>query len=424
MKWQIIQGDSLDALRLMADDSADSLVCDPPAGIGFMGRDWDRDKGGRDQWIAWLAAILREAYRVLKPGAHGLVWALPRTSHWTGMACEDAGFEVRDKVVHLFGSGFPKSLNLGNGWGTALKPAAEDWWLIRKPLRGTVAANVQQFGTGALNIEGCRIASNDGFERAWDQPVRTNVGAKGGAYITVGVQHAVDISANKPSGRWPAHLVLSHTPDCTDDACAAGCAVAMLDEQSGMSKDGVAVHRNGHDETKRGYDGGWGVGPRPDQGYGGQGGASRFFYCAKPSSAEREVGCDGLPKSGAGELVDRQEGSAGMSSPRAGAGRTSAGRGNTHPTVKSVDLMRWLVRLITPPNGIVLDPFAGSGTTGIAALLERCRFVGIELDPHHADICRARISAAERGDIHTTSDGSTKLREPDDPRQVSLLDLA
>lgn len=433
----------------MPDESADSLVCDPPAGITFMGKAWDNDKGGRDQWIAWLAAILREAYRVLKPGAHGLVWALPRTSHWTGMACEDAGFEIRDKVVHLFGSGFPKSMDVskaidkaagvterpvvgekrgadrlrnqttdGNrdngetwgkevnrdpfvraavtdaarqwqGWGTALKPSVEDWWLIRKPLRGTVAANVQQFGTGALNIEGCRIASDDGFEKAWDRPVRTNVGAKGGAYITTGVQHAVDISANKPSGRWPAHVVLSHEADCTDSVCAAGCAVAMLDEQSATA--------------------------------GEEDGASRFFYCAKPSSAEREVGCDSLPKSSAGELVDRKEGSAGMSSPRAGAGRTSAGRGNTHPTVKSVDLMRWLIRLITPPEGIVLDPFAGSGTTGIAALLERCRFIGIELDPRHAAICQARIEAADRGDIHSTRDGDTKLREPDDPRQLSLL---
>ena len=404
--WSVVEGDCLEQLRKFPAESVDSLVCDPPAGISFMGREWDSNKGGRDRWIAWLASVLREAYRVLKPGAHGLVWALPRTSHWTGMACEDAGFEDRDKVVHLFGSGFPKSMDVskvidkaagvterpivgekrgadrllnqttdGNrdngetwgkevnrdpfvraavtdaarqwqGWGTALKPAAEDWWLIRKPLHGTVAANVQQFGTGALNIDRCRVPidpeSDASQLRTMKRSKRTSGDGWGMSTVSGDVPQVVS-----PSGRWPAHLVLSHTLDCTEDTCAAGCAVALLDEQSG---------------------------------------ASRFFYCAKPSTTEREAGLDDLQAKQRDETRDPD--APGGNNPR---NRGVQPRKNHHPTVKSGKLMRYLVRLVTPPGGIVLDPFAGSGTTGIAAMLEGLSFVGIEKDPEYAKIAIARI---------------------------------
>src|SRR5579885_2104796 len=212
-RYSISKGDSLELLKGLPNNSIDSLVTDPPAGVSFMNKSWDDDKGGRKQWIAWLASILEECYRVMKPGAHGLVWALPRTSHWTATAIEDAGFEIRDRISHIFGTGFPKSLNVskeidkklgakrekgtpyvtpeGNdltthnnwgsgerrqpmvtepvtdeakqwdGWGTALKPAMEDWWLIRKPLEGTVAGNVLKWGTGGLNIETSRIPTGE-----------------------------------------------------------------------------------------------------------------------------------------------------------------------------------------------------------------------------------------------------------------------
>ena len=211
---ELLQGDCLEKLKLLDDNSIDALVTDPPAGIGFMGKEWDKDKGGRDGWIAWLTEIMVEAMRTMKPGAHGLVWALPRTSHWTATALENAGFEVRDCVYHLFGSGFPKSLNVGKavdklqgnereitgiekvdigmqggsmhsgrsvnvierettkgtspyeGYGTALKPAVECWWLVRKPLaESTVAKNVLAYGTGGLNIDGSRIESDGGHKR-------------------------------------------------------------------------------------------------------------------------------------------------------------------------------------------------------------------------------------------------------------------
>jgi site-specific DNA-methyltransferase (adenine-specific) len=534
----IATGDSLHWLQTLPDASFDALVTDPPAGIGFMGKAWDGDKGGRDQWIAWLAAILREAHRVLKPGAHGLVWALPRTSHWTGMACEDAGFDVRDIVTHLFGSGFPKSTRIdrdqafcqcdapahnaacrdreplqpdhidkdpaacdgalqpasarhlsdkaqdsradcpqhhdlhgeqprqppkdaqehppsqedapkrnhscgredgsgceqgrspyparctdrpastgfatqtaptsspdilenrrplrktdsdtaqqerrntnkdgfalpyrldttsfstcqvcgkpvAKGWGTALKPAVEFYFLIRKPVKGTVAANVLRYGTGALNVDGCRIG-----DEVRHNPSCMNDGGTVAAFLTAGGE----TDGREAVGRWPAHLVLS------------GDAPAMLDAQAGQSP-------------------------------GESDGVSRFYYCSKAATDEREAGLDDLPLRTAAELVGRTEGSAGMNSPRAGAGASSNGRRNIHPTVKPIDLMRWLCRLVTPPGGLVIDPFTGSGTTGVACVLEGFNFTGCELDPAHVAIAQRRIAAAQAHRFVVT-DGSTKV---------------
>lgn len=360
----------------------------------------------------FLGHVFRECLRVLKPGGHALVWALPRTSHWTGAALEDAGFEVRDVITHIFGSGMPKSNKSGGpGTGTGLKPASEHWILTRKPLIGTIAKNVAEFGTGAMNIDGCRIEHASPEDFAKHKAGVDAIKARGGS-MDHSWKNSSDLSgANEVTtlGRWPANIVLSHGEDCekrpctTADAhCAAGacptcaedpigcapdCPVAMLDAQSGDRPGMSGGGRHRPDATP----GVFGAIDCTHTARGDSGGCSRFFYVAKPSTREREAGCGHLPRKSAGELVDREEGSAGIDNPRAGAGRTSKGRANHHPTVKSIALMRWLVRLILPPGGIVLDPFCGSGTTGCAVVLGGGHFVGIDMDAEYVEIARARI---------------------------------
>lgn len=453
--YRLILGDCAERLRELPDCSVDALVTDPPAGIGFMGRAWDKNKGGRDQWVAWLSGVMSEALRVLKPGAHGLVWALPRTSHWTGMALEEAGFEIRDRLAHLFSTGFPKSLDVGKaidaaagverevvghkggrynspgtdikggrliggdpgkllglgnitapateaakkweGWGTALKPSVEDWWLVRKPFPGTVAANVLEYGTGALNIDGCRVASGKDHAEKCASVVGLDSNRNGNCYGEMTGQREDSYSA---AGRWPPHLLLSHAEGCKclfsgdagpeDWRCVEGCAVLELGRQSGESTSigGRIGNKDGGIAVPCGrYEAG-------DPGFGDTGTAARFFpqfhYAPKPCRAERDAGIVRAAHRTAGEATGRADGSAGLDSPRAGAGRTSGAR-NHHPTVKALDLMRWLVRLITPPGGIVLDPFMGSGSTGCAALMEEFSFIGIEAEAEYMALAEQRI---------------------------------
>jgi len=389
-------GECLEGLRQMPAASCDSLVTDPPAGIGFMGKDWDKDKGGRNAWIAAMVPIARECLRVLKPGAHGVVWALPKTSHWTATAFEDAGFEIRDVVTHHFGTGFPKSKSL-------LKPATEHWILVRAsgPLR-------------ELEIDTCRIGTSDTIA-PFGSP-RESVGG-----ILNGTERPREQFEQNPAGRWPANLVLSHSDACVQfgtrkvkangaigaetstaalprantvlgkDArlrgewkpygedgteevaawnCVAGCPVRELDEQSGELRPGnYPSKRRGIGFTENG--GGENTGTEGEARATEAGGASRFFYCAKPSTKEREAGLEL-------QIV-------------AGALSTPQKRVNVHPTVKSIALMTWLIRLVTPPGGTVLDPFMGSGTTGAAALKNGFRFIGIEREAEYAPIARARI---------------------------------
>lgn len=340
MPQLLVHGECRSVLEELAPECVDSLVTDPPSGIEFMNMEWDSDHGGRDAWVRWLAEIMGECLRVLKPGSHGLVWALPRTSHWTAWACEDAGFEVRDRVSHIFGTGFPKSYN-GKWGGTALKPAVEDWWLVRKPLQGTLRKNWAEFGTGALNIKACRVGP-----------------------------------------RWPAHLVL-------DEAAAL-----QLDEQSGWLKSGKVKGGTAR-KSRRGVAYESPLSARTGgETYGDAGGASRFFYVAKPTRKERDAGCEHLPKRSGGEATSRKDGSAGLKNPRAGAGRNGGAR-NVHPTVKGIALMRWLCRLVTPDGGMILDPFTGSGTTGLAAAIEGFGFMGIEQKAEYVKIAHARSSAVQ-----------------------------
>jgi len=411
----IYQGDCLKVLKTLKRESVDALVTDPPAGISFMSEAWDSDKGGRDQWIAWMRDVMKECKRVMKPGAHGLVWALPRTSHWTAMALEDAGFEVRDVITHLFGSGFPKSLDISkaidkaagakrevigsykatgtarrkggigaetasalggyeavndrieqtapstdaakkwSGWGTALKPASEHWILVRKPLREhTIVDNVLRHNAGGINIDAGRVNSgpSSSVEMRKGKAPKESIGASG--WVTP----ARPASWNEPRagellGRFPANLVLSHSEDCTEKKCEASCAAKALDEQSGP------------------------------------GGASRFFYCAKISSSERNAGLEEMSKkpSGAyGKFAGDGRGRQTEHTPSA----------NTHPTVKPKSLMGYFIKLVTPPGGTVLDPFSGSGSTGVAAIENGFKFVGIEREPEYVEIANKRLEKASR----------------------------
>ena len=403
-EWQILSGDCLDVLRRLPADCIGAMVTDPPAGIGFMGRSWDKDHGGRVEWIAWLRSIMQECLRVLKPGAHALVWAIPRTSHWTATAIEEAGFEIRDVVTHHFGTGFPKSLNLEkagageswHGWGTALKPATEHWILARKPLATTVAANVLAHGTGGINVDACRIGYADAADMDQARVPQPTFGVDKGNVLNFAAGEGRNGETFDPSkGRWPANLVLSHSPECmeaiggTPRACVPGCPVAEIDAQSGTLKSGAKRPTEGRQGDVV-Y--GKGLGSAPSTA--SEGTASRFFYVAKPSTSEREEGLAHLPKKTGADITNRDEDSAGINNPRAGAGRTSAGRANHHPTVKSIALMSWLIKLVSPPGAIVLDPFAGSGSTGVAAVLNGWTFLGIEKEEEYAVIARARIEHA------------------------------
>lgn len=371
--YALFNTDCREVLPYVPDCSIDSLVTDPPAGIAFMNKVWDDPQGWkesecvsstREGFIIQMTAVFRECVRVLKPGGHALVWALPRTVGWTHRAIEDAGFEIRDCLTHVFGQGFSKTGDLGkkdeslSGLSTSIRPAHENWILARKPIvERTVVANVAAYGTGALNIDACRI------ERHTDD--RTEYGIDGdecsewtsNTYgLKSGSRGAYSVH---PKGRWPTNFILSHSPECEGGACAADCPSAELDRQSGDS----CSHR-GRARSSRNSGEGWGMRHTGAE-YNDTGGASRFFFCAKASRKDRDFG---LPD----------------------------GIRNTHPTVKSTNLMRYLVRLITPINGQVLDPFMGSGSTGVAALLEGFRFTGMERDESYYEIAEARVTSANR----------------------------
>lgn len=454
----ILHGDCRQQLATLPDCSVDAIVTDPPYELGFMGKKWDASG------IAYDHEVWTQCLRVLKPGGHLCAFGGTRTYHRMTCAIEDAGFEIRDSLHWLYGSGFPKSLDVSKaidkaagakrevlgqrstnrnrpiterwdksarpatsigipgqhaddgivvdvtapatdaavrwaGWGTALKPAHEPIVLARKPLVGTVATNVMEYGTGALNIDATRVPAPDGV------PQFSHKGELAANCYGDGLHGSTSLGTRDyATGRWPANILLTHGPECADE-CAPGCPIATLDAQSGQSVDGVAVNRNGHDPARRGYAGGWGTDPRPDQTYGGAGGASRYFatttwdpeldvpflYVAKPSRLERNAGLDGMP-----EQVTNQAtppGTPGAGSPRPGANRNGA-TANFHPTVKPVALIRYLIRLITPPDGTVLDPFLGSGTTAVAAILEGRQWIGCELTDDYLPIIEARVAHA------------------------------
>jgi DNA modification methylase len=432
----IHHGDCLEVVAGMESESVDAIVTDPPYGLGFMGKEWDALPPG----LPWAEQCLR----VLKPGGHLVAFGGSRTYHRLAVAIEDAGFEIRDQLQWLYGSGFPKSLDVSKaidkaagaerevvgpkmrpdgktvasaapngpgtnfvdddrpwkhdmeavlrnqsitapatpdaqkwqGYGTALKPAHEPIVLARKPLSGTVASTVLEHGTGALNIDGCRVGT--GGDKT---PAPTKRRDSSPWFTTADREN---LGGNDSLGRWPANLILDEV------------AGAVLDGQSGEGKSGVAVQRNGGGQAIfGGISGGTNAaGERPDAGYGDTGGASRFFYTAKAGRGERNAGLDGFDPSQTNFAAGTGLKNNGDGTPR----NMTATAKNVHPTVKPIDVMRWLVRLVTPPGGTVLDPFTGSGTTGIAAGLEGFGFIGIEREAEYLAIAEARI--AWWGDKH------------------------
>lgn len=371
----IHDGNSLEVLKQFDENSIDACVCDPPYELGFMGKSWD------STGIAYNVELWREVLRVLKPGGHLLAFGGSRTFHRLACAIEDAGFEIRDQLLWIYGSGFPKSLDVSkaidksegiwrgrsngvvsqngamenpnyqrtpkeppatpaaiqwNGWGTALKPAHEPICMARKPFKSTVADNVLQWGTGAINVDAGRIGTSD---------------------------------------KWPSNVLLSET------------AAQDLDDSMGILKSGKWTGQKTGEWGK--HSGALGKKSREFFFEGSAGGPSRFFYVAKASKREREAGLEGF------EVVKSCMSNGGKSknakaTQDIGLNRAIA-RQNNHPTVKPIKLMEYLVKLVTPPGGTVLDPFTGSGSTGCACARLGFEFQGIELSPQYAAIAEARI---------------------------------
>lgn len=451
-QWAVFEGDALELLRTVPDASIDSIVTDPPYGLGsreprvdelvaFLRSDTHLDTGGDfmgKQWQIPSVGVWRECLRVLKPGGHLLTFGGTRTFDLISLGLRAAGFEYRDTLQWLYGQGFPKSLDVSkaidkeagierttirpyiapdgkprpsvvsdwaysgerdgkhtrrpaivtepateaarqwSGWGTALKPSWEPVLVFRKPLSGTLADNLLRHGVGAINVDGCRVGTD------WQEPDRPASWAASG--------HSAKPEAEKiaappgvgmqlhPSGRWPTNAVFTHSAGCAPEGCAPDCPVRVLEQQSGVTKSGaMKCEVPGYEGASavpfiRGRSG-------PSNQHGDTGTASRFFprfewsgeqddpfcYTAKASTKEREAGCEAVPPA-------------------------DSGRRNDHATVKPVALMRWLVRLVTPPGGVCLDIFCGSGTTGVACVLEGFHFMGFEQDARFCEIAKGRIA--------------------------------
>jgi site-specific DNA-methyltransferase (adenine-specific) len=417
MAFTIHHGDCREVMATLDAESVDAIVSDPPYGLSFMGKGWDHGVPGVEFWT--------EALRVAKPGAHLLAFGGTRTYHRLACAIEDAGWEIRDCVMWVYGSGFPKSHDVskaidkaagaergrgpmkrggerlvslvdgkrnGNGtwgdesgrdpytslpatdaarqwsgWGTALKPAWEPIIVARKPLCGTVAENVLTHGTGAINVDGCRVHGGVRplIESTASLPPKNALG---------GSLNGSRCAGTTSLGRWPANLI----HDGSDEV------VRLFPERDGGAFPATQNTASWKMSSK-------GSGLSPARAMGDSGSAARFFYCAKASKADRDEGCEGLEAKSRLEDVGNKWTTVDY---RDGHERSVMAR-NHHPTVKPTDLMRYLCRLVTPPGGGVLDPFTGSGSTGKAAVLEGFRFIGIEREAEYVEIARARIAAVE-----------------------------
>lgn len=341
---RIEKADCLDFMGCMDAGAVDSIATDPPYGLSFMGKEWDHGVPGVHFWEA--------ALRVAKPGSYLLAFGGTRTHHRLMCAIEDGGWEIRDVLMWVYGSGFPKSHNLGGehkGWGTALKPAWEPIIMARKRPEGTIVQNVHEYGTGAINIDGCRVETTEslnGGAYAKERQVSASEWAKSGSlHKTTGNDFV------QPMGRWPANLL-------HDGSEIVRSTFPNAVGQQGLAKtDGTPHGNNTFSPMKN-------ITTNPEPRSEEDKSAARFFYCAKASK------------------MDRNEGIAPLL--------------NIHPTVKPTELMRYLCRLVTPKGGVVYDPFMGSGSTGKAAILDGFQFIGTDLDEVHVEIAKARCGCAEK----------------------------
>jgi site-specific DNA-methyltransferase (adenine-specific) len=423
----ILNLDCRHGLAMLPDNSVDAILTDPPYELGFMGHAWDHSG------IAYDVAMWREALRVLKPGGHILAFSGSRTYHRMTCAIEDAGAEIRDSIMWVYGSGFPKSLDISKaldklagadrqvvsqqyrsatgrdegygfgesfditapatlaaqiwkGWGTSLKPAHEPICVARKPL-GTVAANMLTHGVGGLNIDGCRV----GTESTRRTNGATAIWADGGMNAEIG---------GSDCGRWPANFIHDGSPEVLAMfPQATGAKAPVRSTEASPASDGQVGNFRERVASAE---------PRGDAGS-----AARFYqqcaftqddleaalfhYCAKASKREKESGLENFPSVARCNGNRWSDQDYRVLNGERTAGREVKPRKNTHPTVKPIALMRYLCRLVTPPGGLVVDPFAGSGSTGNAAILEGFQFIGFELDPQYVGIANARIEAARAG---------------------------
>lgn len=421
---EVINGDCVEKLKDLPDNSIDSVVTDPPYGLSFMGKHWDYDVPNVDVW--------KEVYRVLKPGGYLLSFGGTRTYHRMACAIEDAGFEIRDMIEWLYGSGFPKSLDIGRavdklqgnerevvgekklwghnagsgagsfskneyegvtgvtriepltkgtseweGWGTALKPAHEPICMARKPLsEKTVAGNVLKHGTGGINIDGCRVKTEElliGGQYSGGERQKANCYGKH--------KNLPKESFTQPTGRFPANVIHDGSE-------------AVVREFPITASGKMKQHIDGGSFNVYGK-----MYPRDVETIGDSGSAARFFYCAKASKSERDYGLDDFTLK---VKQTQMRGNNGTGKKNFKGGFQDQIMKNDHPTVKPVALMRYLCRMVTPKGGTVLDPFMGSGTTGIAAKVEGYSFIGIEREEEYCKIAEARIAAWEEEKVMDT----------------------
>ena len=363
IRQNIINGDCLEEMRKMESNSISCIVTDPPYGLGFMGKDWDAGLPHHDIW--------KEALRIVKPGGHLLAFGGTRTYHRLTCAIEDSGWEIRDCLMWIYGSGFPKSHNhFGiEGYGTALKPAHEPIILAMKKCDGTFKANAEKWGQAGINIDGCRVGTDE-------MKVTKSNGAILSENRAMEAPNTGRIDCGTKIGRWPANVLFDEE------------AGKLLDEQSGMSKSKcVAIQRprgvlQMHGENSRPCHGKDLV--SKIEGVNDSGGASRFFYCAKASSSERNEGCEALQDKIGGGLCATVSGDS-------RTGNITIQK-NNHPTVKPLRLMQYLIKLVIPPkDGVLLDPFCGSGSTILAAHNIGVKAIGIEKNAEYCEIAQARI---------------------------------
>jgi len=423
VKYELKLGDNAETLKQYPDNHFDSIVTDPPYGIEFMGKDWDKHTGALETW--------NECFRVLKPGGHILAFSASRTYHHLATNIESVGFEIRDQIMWIYGSGFPKSHNIGKavdkklgnkrkfvgqnqdiikkqakdlregkrkildsfkagepnrnngfktvsaditkgnteweGWGTALKPAHEPIVMARKPLsEKTIVDNVLKHGTGGINIDECRVGT--------DEKLSIGSNNRKNANVNFGMKNDKKKQKQNEQGRFPANIIHDGSEEVLE----------------GFPETGKSAGGRSYQNTNKMYEGGWdgGEGSKIDPGFGDSGSAARFFYCPKASKKERNAGCGDME----GEVRFASTNESGKMLPSK-LNEPHKVKGNYHPTVKPVALMKYLITLITPKGGKVLDPFNGSGSTGMACVELGYEYTGCELDPDYIEISKARIEA-------------------------------